>query len=90
MDIQTAKEVIDSFHEAKRVWERLPELPEGIAEASTGLAKRRKKSSDTAFERLLSAYRKLEAAVKANYGGANKDLNKFTDQILNLYNKWMR
>ncbi|MDD6221919.1 MAG: MarR family transcriptional regulator [Lachnospiraceae bacterium] len=30
MDIQTAKEVIDSFHEAKRVWERLPELPEGI------------------------------------------------------------
>lgn len=66
------------------------ELPEGIAEASNGLAKRRKKSSDTAFERLLSAYRKLEAAVKANYGGANKDLNKFTDQILNLYNKWMR
>lgn len=30
MDIQTAKEVIDAFHEAKRVWERLPELPEGI------------------------------------------------------------
>lgn len=30
MDIQTAKKVIDAFHEAKRVWEKLPELPEGI------------------------------------------------------------
>ncbi len=30
MDIQTTKEVIDAFYKAKRVWERLPELPEGI------------------------------------------------------------
>lgn len=30
MDIQTTKEMIDAFHEAKRVWDRLPALPEGI------------------------------------------------------------
>jgi metallo-beta-lactamase family protein len=38
----------------------------------------------------MSAYNKLLTAVRANYGGTNKDLAKFTDQILNLYDKWMR
>lgn len=50
----------------------------------------RRRSSDSAYERLMSAYNKLLAAVQANYGGANKDLAKFTDQILNLYDKWIR
>ena len=43
-----------------------------------------------AYERLLSAYRKLLSAIRANYGGANQDLQKFTDQILSLYKKWIR
>lgn len=50
----------------------------------------RRRASDSAYERLMSAYNKLLAAVQANYGGANKDLAKFTDQILNLYDKWIR
>ncbi len=51
---------------------------------------RRRKAADTGYNRLLSAYNKLLAAVKSNYGGTNKDLAKFTAQILNLYDKWIR
>ncbi len=43
---------------------------------------------DTAYGRLMAAYNKLLAAVQANQNGANKDLAKFTSQILNLYDKW--
>lgn len=42
------------------------------------------------YERLCAAYGKLLSAVRANQGGTNKDLAKFADQILNLYDKWMR
>ena len=51
---------------------------------------KRKKTSDAAYDRLLAAYTKLLAAVKANYGGANKDLARFTNQLLSLYDKWIR
>lgn len=47
-------------------------------------------SKNTAYDQLLAAYNKLLAAVKANQHGANKDLAKFTDQILALYQKWIR
>lgn len=50
-------------------------------------ARMQKKS---AYDQLLAAYNKLLAAVKANQNGANKDLAKFTDQILSLYQKWIR
>lgn len=50
----------------------------------------RRRSSDSAYERLVAAYQKLMTAVKANYGGSNKDLAKFTDQLLSLYDKWIR
>lgn len=45
---------------------------------------------NSAYDQLLSAYNKLLAAVKANQNGTNKDLAKFTDQILALYQKWIR
>ncbi len=45
---------------------------------------------NTAYEKLMAAYNKLLSAVRANKDGANKDLAKFTDQILNLHNKWIR
>ena len=50
-------------------------------------ARTQKKS---AYDQLLAAYNKLLAAVKANQNGANKDLAKFTDQILSLYQRWIR
>lgn len=46
--------------------------------------------NSSAFDKLMAAYNKLLAAVKANRNGANKDLAKFTDQILNLHDKWIR
>ena len=61
----------------------------GYGVAEQNIAGRRK-SSDSAYERLLAAYNKLLSAVKANYGGTNKDLAKFTSQLQNLYDKWMR
>lgn len=45
---------------------------------------------DSAYGRLMAAYNKLLSAVQANQHGANKDLAKFTSQILNLYEKWIR
>ena len=80
------------FDLMKNEWERIAEpkkierlIPGGVS----GEAKRRK-SSDAAYDALMAAYQKLAAAVKANYGGANKDLIRFTNQILSLYDKWIR
>ena len=80
------------FDLMKNEWERIAEpkkierlIPGGVY----GEAKRRK-SSDAAYDALMAAYQKLAAAVKANYGGANKDLIRFTNQILSLYDKWIR
>ncbi len=80
------------FNLASNEWEVIGQPVEIVKEveySSSGIPGRRK-SSDAAFDRLMSAYNKLLTAVRANYGGANKDLAKFTDQILNLYDKWMR
>ncbi len=62
------------------------ERPERIGQT----AGKPRKSSDAAYMRLQAAYNKLEAAVKANYGGANKDLARFADQLQSLYDKWIR
>ncbi len=51
---------------------------------------RRRKVSDAAYERLMSVYEKLRDAVKANYGGTNKDLQRFANQLQSLYDKWIR
>lgn len=80
------------FDLATNKWEVIGtpvEVTKALEFSSSGIPGRRK-SSDAAFDRLMSAYNKLLTAVRANYGGANKDLAKFTDQILNLYDKWMR
>ncbi len=45
---------------------------------------------DSAYARLMAAYNKLLLAVQSNRNGANKDLAKFTSQLLNLYEKWIR
>ncbi len=67
-----------------------PETKASAAIATEQNIAGRRRSSDSAYERLLASYNKLLSAVKANYGGTNKDLAKFTSQIQNLYDKWMR
>lgn len=42
------------------------------------------------FVRLLNAGKRLEEVIKNNKYGANKDLAKFTDQIISLCEKWDR
>lgn len=43
-----------------------------------------------AFTRLMSAVEQLKVVAENNCEGANKDLAKFTDQILELCRKWNR
>lgn len=43
-----------------------------------------------AFQRLINAGKRLELVIRHNEGGANKDLAKFTDQIIALCDKWDR
>ena len=81
------------FDLLKNEWELVAE-PKKIEKPTYALmedgSSKRKKTSDAAYDRLLAAYTKLSAAVKANYGGANKDLARFTNQLLSLYDKWIR
>lgn len=42
------------------------------------------------FFRLENAGKRLLSVIKQNHGGTNKDLAKFTDQILALCDKWER
>jgi metallo-beta-lactamase family protein len=42
------------------------------------------------YQRLLAAGTRLLDVIARNYGGSNKDLAAFTDQIINLANKWDR
>lgn len=80
------------FDLMKNEWELIAEpkkIERLILGGASGEAKRRK-SSDAAYDALMAAYHKLAAAVKANYGGANKDLIRFTNQILSLHDKWIR
>ena len=43
-----------------------------------------------AYRRLEEAGRQLELVIRQNKGGTNKDLAKFTDQIMALVQKWSR
>lgn len=45
---------------------------------------------NTPYGKLLQALRSLDKAVSNNKGGANKDLNQFTQEILDLVAKWDR
>ncbi len=47
-------------------------------------------SPNSPYGRLLLAEQRLKSVVTHNYGGANKDLAKFADQILALCDKWDR
>lgn len=46
--------------------------------------------SDSVFERLVNAGKRLMIVIQHNKGGANKDLAKFTSQINSLCDKWDR
>ena len=48
------------------------------------------KKASQVFERLLAAGERLLAIIRRSEGGANKDLTKFTNQILTLCEKWDR
>lgn len=48
------------------------------------------KASDTVFDRLVQAGKRLAAVIQNNKGGANKDLAKFMGQINSLCDKWDR
>lgn len=48
------------------------------------------KKSQTVFDRLVAAGKRLLVVIGHNEGGANKDLAKFADQINNLCDKWDR
>ena len=43
-----------------------------------------------AYARLQQAQKRLELVVQHNEGGANKDLNRFTEELLALCEKWDR
>lgn len=47
-------------------------------------------SGSPAYRRLEEAGRQLELVIQQNKGGTNKDLAKFTDQIMALISKWSR
>ena len=49
-----------------------------------------KKKATSVYMRLLSAGERLLRVIHHNEGGANKDLAKFTDQIMSLCDKWDR
>ncbi len=46
--------------------------------------------ASSVFSRLLAAGKRLMEVIYHNEGGANKDLTKFTNQILALCEKWDR
>lgn len=56
------------------------------AEAKVAAAQR----TDTIFDRLVLAGKRLLEVIQRNKGGANKDLAKFTSQINALCDKWDR
>ncbi len=64
------------IHEGNRI-------PVAVKAASTG-------KTDSVFERLVLAGKRLAAVIQHNKGGANKDLAKFTSQINSLCDKWDR
>ncbi len=49
-----------------------------------------RKRADSVFMRLVAAGERLMQVIRHNEGGANKDLAKFTDQIMSLCDKWDR
>jgi metallo-beta-lactamase family protein len=49
-----------------------------------------KKTVSSAFERLVSAGKRLMVVIQHNEGGTNKDLAKFMGQINSLCDKWDR
>ena len=47
-------------------------------------------SPNSPYGRLVAASKRLQTVVEHNFGGANKDLGKFADQIIALCEKWDR
>lgn len=62
-----------------------------IEEAGTRITTSKKKRlSNSVFDRLVAAGQRLLTVISHNEGGANKDLAKFADQINALCDKWDR
>ncbi|NLT12737.1 MAG: MBL fold metallo-hydrolase [Clostridiales bacterium] len=66
--------------------ERVPEeRRQGDRRQSDG-----KRRESPVYQRLVNAGTRLLNVIAHNYGGSNKDLNAFADQIISLANKWDR
>ncbi len=65
-------------------------LTEGMKQAKKATVKPTKTRAQSAFNRVVSAAKRLMDVVLKNEGLANKDLAKFESQIQNLADKWDR
>ncbi len=85
MDLEASAPFSGSiFDLAENAWIR---EAAGIPVVKTTVAK---KKVTSVYMRLLSAGERLLRVIHHNEGGANKDLAKFTDQIMSLCDKWDR
>ena len=85
MDLEASAPFSGSiFDLAENAWIR---EAAGIPVVKTTVAK---KKATSVYMRLLSAGERLLRVIHHNEGGANKDLAKFTDQIMSLCDKWDR
>ena len=48
------------------------------------------RKASPAYQKLLTAGDRLQEVIRRNEGGANKDLNRFTEQLMALIEKWDR
>ena len=69
-------------------------LVDGSLEKEGVIIRKAKKAaavhSNTVFERLVAAGKRLMHVIMQNEGGANKDLARFADQVTALCDKWER
>lgn len=72
--------------------DRIPELRQGETRQSTEQDRQiaAPKRESPVYQRLVAAGTRLLSVISHNYGGANKDLAAFADQIIALANKWDR
>ena len=62
---------------------------DAVVKSGKGIEKRRP-ASDAQFQRLEKIYEKLGETIRANYGGANRDLARFASQLQSICDKWAR
>lgn len=57
---------------------------------ASSLRQKTKRSGSAAYQRLQEAGARMLEVISHNEGGTNKDLGRFTDQLLSLLEKWDR